>query len=120
MKLDRDVPLSNVAFKFKLRLYMLAQTPSAIARINLAAPPNVDALTPTNRGKRRRRNKGGNNSGGGGGGKGGAGQVKVANLDNPCLFLGYFAPGQALLVERPWADVLKTIPEPLYRHRFGA
>ena len=33
--------------------------------------------------------------------------------------LGYFAPGQALMVERPWKDVLKSIPEPLYRHRFG-
>jgi len=33
--------------------------------------------------------------------------------------LGYFAPGRALMVERPWKEVLKQIPEPLYRHRFG-
>jgi hypothetical protein len=23
------------------------------------------------------------------------------------------------MVERPWKEVLKQIPEPLYRHRFG-
>jgi U3 small nucleolar RNA-associated protein 4 len=106
---------------------LLAQTPSAIARINLAVPPAVSAGTAS---KRRRRNKGGGGGDGGselamaygkggGGGGGSGGEIKVVKLDNPCLFLGYFAPGQALLVERPWADVLKSIPEPLYRHRFG-
>jgi U3 small nucleolar RNA-associated protein 4 len=101
---------------------LLAQTPSAIARINLAVPPTLGGGVA----KKRRRNKGGGGGSDGGselarngGGGGGAGEIKVVNLDNPCLFLGYFAPGQALLVERPWADVLKSIPEPLYRHRFG-
>ena len=47
------------------------------------------------------------------------GRVKMASLDDPCLFLGYFAPGRALMAERPWKEVLKRIPEPLYRHRFG-
>jgi U3 small nucleolar RNA-associated protein 4 len=23
------------------------------------------------------------------------------------------------LIERPWADVLKSLAQPLYRHRFG-
>ena len=26
---------------------------------------------------------------------------------------------KALPIERPWADVLKTMAQPLYRHRFG-
>jgi U3 small nucleolar RNA-associated protein 4 len=56
---------------------------------------------------------------GGNPGQGGDGDVKVATLDNPCLLLSYFAPRQALLVERPWEEVLEQMPAPLYRHKFG-
>ena len=56
---------------------------------------------------------------GGNPGQGGGGDVKVATLDNPCLLLSYFAPRQALLVERPWEEVLEQMPAPLYRHKFG-
>ena len=52
-------------------------------------------------------------------GQGGDGDVKVATLDNPCLLLSYFAPRQALMVERPWEEVLEAMPAPLYRHRYG-
>ena len=34
----------------------------------------------------------------------------MASLDDPCLFLGYFAPGRALMAERPWKEVLKADP----------
>ena len=109
---------------------LLAQTPSAIARIDLAVPPAVGAGDAgVAQLKKRRRNRGGSHGstyeGGGSelmaanGRNDRGGEIKVATLENPCLFLGYFAPGQALMVERPWADVLKSIPEPLYRHRFG-
>jgi len=35
------------------------------------------------------------------------------------LYLGYAGVNKALLIERPWADVLKSLAQPLYRHRFG-
>lgn len=41
-------------------------------------------------------------------------------LENPCLLVGYWGPGQALMVEKPWADVLQQLPPPLYRHRYGS
>ena len=113
---------------------LLCQTSSAIARVDLAAAPDVAGgpqigssgghnAAPSPK-RRRKSGKGGgadgknqnnskNNS------KSGPVVPKVATLDDPCLFLGYFAPGRALLVERPWKEVLKQIPEPLYRHRFG-
>jgi len=47
------------------------------------------------------------------------GGVRVVKLDHPCLYLGYSGVNKALLIERPWADVLKTMAQPLYRHRFG-
>ena len=112
---------------------LLAQTPAAIARVDLAAKPDAvrpgaKRSAPENAEKpiKRRRKSGKGGDGGGdvalrhGGNDGNAaGAVKMASLDDPCLFLGYFAPGRALMVERPWKEVLKQIPEPLYRHRFG-
>ena len=115
---------------------LLAQTPAAIARVDLAAKPDAarpgmkrsapeNAARAEKPSKRRRKSGGGGDGGGdaalrrGGNGGDAAGAVKMASLDDPCLFLGYFAPGRALMVERPWKEVLKQIPEPLYRHRFG-
>ena len=115
---------------------LLAQTPAAIARLDLAAGPRgpggeVQARHGAKRGaperaekpsKRRRRSGAGGSHDGGGESAlthTSGGRVKMASLDDPCLFLGYFAPGRALMAERPWKEVLKRIPEPLYRHRFG-
>jgi len=108
---------------------LLAQTPSAIARVDLASRPDSGGKdgkqmqhsngAPSPK-RRRKSGKGGDAVDAASmNGSGGAGAVKTASLDDPCLFLGYFAPGRALLVERPWKEVLKQIPEPLYRHRFG-
>jgi U3 small nucleolar RNA-associated protein 4 len=106
---------------------LLAQTPSAIARIDLGVLPEAPGGAKGRRGeasasassaegkKGRRRGAGGSEAPPGKKG----GDVKVAKLEDPCLFLGYFAPGRAVMVERPWKDVLKNIPEPMYRHRFG-
>ena len=71
--------------------------------------------------RRRRSGAGGSHDGGGESAltHTSGGRMKMASLDDPCLFLGYFAPGGALMAERPWKEVLKRIPEPLYRHRFG-
>jgi U3 small nucleolar RNA-associated protein 4 len=115
---------------------LLAQTPAAIARVDLAAKPDAaragakrNALeNAEQKPSKRRRKSGGGGDGGGdvalrrggsGGNAAGPAAVKMASLDDPCLFLGYFAPSRALMVERPWKEVLKQIPEPLYRHRFG-
>ena len=109
---------------------LLAQTPSAIARMNLGKPPVVDAPAPSKKRRKKERERGPGGHGGGDGkselqprggnpGQGGGGDVKVATLDNPCLLLSYFAPRQALLVERPWEEVLEQMPAPLYRHKFG-
>lgn len=105
---------------------LLAHTPSAIARVNLAVVPT---FTPAPITKKRRRkgyrgDKGGfgaiEKQGGKTSGEEGGGDIKVVNLSDPCLFLGYFAPGQALMVERPWDDVLNAIEKPPYqRHLFG-
>jgi hypothetical protein len=35
------------------------------------------------------------------------------------LFFGTVGKNKALLVERPWVDVLRKMQKPLYRHRFG-
>ena len=109
---------------------LLAQTPSAIARMNLSKKPVVDAPAPSKKRRKRERERGPGGHGGGDGkselqprngnpGQGGDGDVKVATLDNPCLLLSYFAPRQALMVERPWEEVLEAMPAPLYRHRYG-
>ena len=114
---------------------LLAQTPAAIARLDLAAGgPGGGGGASRNGAKRgaperaEKPNKRRRRSGAGGSHDGGGesalthtsgGRVKMASLDDPCLFLGYFAPGRALMAERPWKEVLKRIPEPLYRHRFG-
>ena len=115
---------------------LLAQTPAAIARLDLAAEPRPGGGGGASRNgakrgaperaekpsKRRRRSGAGGSHDGGGESAlthTSGGRVKMASLDDPCLFLGYFAPGRALMAERPWKEVLKRIPEPLYRHRFG-
>ena len=98
--------------------------------MNLSKKPVVDAPAPSKKRRKRERERGPGGHGGGDGkselqprngnpGQGGDGDVKVATLDNPCLLLSYFAPRQALMVERPWEEVLEAMPAPLYRHRYG-
>jgi len=54
------------------------------------------------------------------GGNGQRGEnVRVVNLVEPCLYMGYVSSSAALLVELPWAEVLKKFPAPMYKHRFG-
>lgn len=47
------------------------------------------------------------------------GGVRAVILNDPCLFFGNVGKDKALLVERPWVDVLRKMQKPLYRHRFG-
>jgi len=44
---------------------------------------------------------------------------RVIPLDHPCLFAGHIHAAAALLVERPWDSILRSLPPPLLRHRFG-
>ena len=45
--------------------------------------------------------------------------MRVVNLVEPCLYMGYVSSSAALLVEQPWAEVLKNFPPPVYKHRYG-
>lgn len=44
---------------------------------------------------------------------------RVFVLDNTCLFVGFTGPNSAALLEKPWVDVLKQFPPPVYRHMYG-
>eukprot|EP00775_Hariotina_reticulata_P001961 gene1961-2288_t len=41
-------------------------------------------------------------------------------LQHPCLLLEYLSATEALLLEKPWQDVLSQLMPPLYRHRYGS
>jgi hypothetical protein len=38
---------------------------------------------------------------------------------DPVLAVAWLSAGEALVVERPWADARRALPPPLYRHRYG-
>ncbi|BBN10610.1 U3 small nucleolar RNA-associated protein 4 [Marchantia polymorpha subsp. ruderalis] len=38
---------------------------------------------------------------------------------DPVLFLGHTAQSSVLVVEKPWLEVLRQIPAPVYRHLYG-
>lgn len=44
---------------------------------------------------------------------------RVVTLQQPCLLAAYFKPGAAVLVERPWEEIMRALPAPLFRKRFG-
>ena len=44
---------------------------------------------------------------------------RVLLLENPCLALRFLPSGALAMVEKPWADVLLTLPAPLHRKTFG-
>jgi hypothetical protein len=44
---------------------------------------------------------------------------RIITLEHPCLFAGYIHAAAALLVERPWDSIMRALPPPLWRHRFG-
>lgn len=91
---------------------VLLHSAGALCHVDMTAPLSTDALS----GKRRR-----------GPAKPRAGAEataaglngRVLPLESPCLFLGFIGPSSALLVEKPWEEVLAELPPPLYRHRYG-
>lgn len=54
-----------------------------------------------------------------GGSTAGDQNFKVLNLSEPCLHISLLDQAELLIVEKPWLDVLETLPPPLYRHRYG-
>ncbi|KAK9835700.1 hypothetical protein WJX74_006180 [Apatococcus lobatus] len=44
---------------------------------------------------------------------------RVLKLDHPCLLLAFTSPSSALLVEQSWTEIWKSLPNPVYRHRYG-
>jgi hypothetical protein len=103
---------------------VLLQTSSAFCHINLekAAPgpgggggggangKGGDSARkrkrPTEEDKERENNRRGDN-------------FRVFLLDNPCLFLGFTGANSAIMLEKVWADVLSSLPPPLFRNVFG-
>lgn len=49
--------------------------------------------------------------------EGGVGYVQA--LEHPCIFAGHLGGDEAVMVERPAQDMLRALPLPLDRHRFG-
>lgn len=44
---------------------------------------------------------------------------RVLPMLHPVLMLAYTSPSSLLLVDKPWEEVYKSLPEPLYRHQYG-
>ncbi|CAL5222772.1 g5185 [Coccomyxa viridis] len=85
-------------------------TSSSLCNIDFGAPPPNEVPK-----RKLRRMAGGNPEA-----LGRAGQnFRVFTLENPCLLCEYTSSKAVLLVERPWAEVMKAFPPPLYRHRYG-
>ena len=45
--------------------------------------------------------------------------VHVTHAYRPLLFCGFAADGSLVVVERPWMAILKQLPEPFHRARYG-
>ena len=93
---------------------VLAHTQHAMCHLDLTRPLSADVGTAPH--KRRRINlvppraaaHGASDTNG-----------RVIPLEHPCLFAGHINAAAALLVERPWDSILRSLPPPLLRHRFG-
>lgn len=93
---------------------VLLHTQHALCHVDLARPLTAAPGPPQ---KRRRIN---GHAGAAGVDAAGSSNGRVVPLEQPCLFAAYFRPGAALLVERPWAEIVRALPAPLLRKRFGA
>lgn len=48
------------------------------------------------------------------------GNGRAILLADPAAFVGYIGAGEAVLLEKPWDEVMAGFRAPLYRHRYGA
>lgn len=85
---------------------MLLSTSTAFCHINLQK-----ALPVQEQDKKRRRRQGADEALAG---KRGA-NFRVFVLDNPCLYMGFTGADSAVLLEKPWEEVLATMPAPAFR-----
>ena len=46
-------------------------------------------------------------------------QMKAASTLQQIIFTGFVGQERLLVLERPWLQVLRDLPAPVYRHRFG-
>lgn len=95
---------------------VLAHTPHAVCHLDLTQPLGSDA-PPLQ--KRRRVSGALQSTAPTAAAQAAGGNGRVIMLEHPCLFAGYFAAAVALLVERPWDSIMRALPPPLLRHRFG-
>lgn len=96
---------------------LLVHTPHAVCHVDLTRPVVAAAAVPQ---KRRRTSAPGPGHSAAAAAAAGAGaDGRVILLDHLCLFAGYIGADAALLVERPWDAILRALPPPLFRHRFG-
>lgn len=47
------------------------------------------------------------------------GNFILAKFHEPVLFLDFFSENQVVVVEKPWLDVLRQMPPPVFRHLYG-
>ncbi len=97
-------------------LSLLVHSPGGLCHIDMSAPLPGQAAPPSSakeRGARAKRGPGpepaaelGRNG-------------RLLRLQHSCLLLAHVSPSEALLLEKPWQDVLQELPPPLYRHRYG-
>jgi hypothetical protein len=40
-------------------------------------------------------------------------------MKHPVLFLGHTGHSSAVVVEKPWLEVLQQLPAPVFRHIYG-
>ena len=93
---------------------VLAHTQHAMCHLDLTRPLSADVGTAPH--KRRRINMAAPRAGGA---LASDTNGRVIPLEHPCLFAGHINAAAALLVERPWDSILRSLPPPLLRHRFG-
>ena len=112
-------------------LVLFAHTPNAIARINLRSKitdggplklGKSKVLTGSAKKKRRQREKQLKEKQASQHVNGRSRTSRLAfagHIKRPLFVFQNVGKNKALLVERPWMDVLKKMQKPLYRHRFG-
>jgi WD40 repeat protein len=138
-ELLEGLPGSIVGLSFrpcsKAQHSLIVYSPGGLCHLNMDAPlaaGKADMVLAQaaagSSGKQRRKQRKQQSARGGGGGAAGhnaaAAEVgrngRLLQLQHCCLLVGHLSAGEALLLERPWHEVLQGLTPPLYRHRYGS
>ena len=91
---------------------VLIHTPLALCHVDISRPLSSAAAEGVPHKRRRLRDGTQPTSAGGSNGR-------IIPLEHPALFASYFKPGEALLIELPLDELVRALPPPLARPRFG-